>query len=82
MSHDHPFYGKDIIRDQEQRHIQRILAKYRNEPVTDELKQKVWDELMMEKHLGMITIPFKLAMRKDPSAKFPSYLEVILDTKV
>lgn len=82
MSHDHPFYGKTILRDQEQEYISQLLSKYKGHPVNDELKQKVWDELMQEKYLGRITIPFKLALRKDPEGKFPEYLEVILDTKV
>lgn len=78
----HPFYGLDIIRNREQEYIKELLKKYQKEPVTDALKQKVWDELQMEKHLGRITIPFKLAVRMDPSGKFPNIIEVILDTKV
>jgi hypothetical protein len=79
---EHPFYGIDIIRRQEQEYIQNILKKYRHEPVTDELKGKIWDELQMEKFNGKITIPFKVVMRRDASKKFPDYIEVILDTKV
>lgn len=79
---EHPFYGHEIIRRQEQEYIQTILKKYKGEAVTDELKKKIWDELQMEKHLGKITIPFKVVMRRDPSGRFPSYVEVILDTKV
>ena len=78
----HPFYGEDIIRRKEQNYIHNLLKKYKNEPVTDELKKKIWDELQNEKHLGNIKIPFKIAIRKDPSRKFPDYVEVILDTKV
>jgi hypothetical protein len=80
--HAHPFYEKDIIRDQEQEYIQKLLKKYRKEPVSEELKKKVWDELQMEKHYGRITIPFKIALRRDPYGKFPDYIEIILDTKV
>lgn len=80
--HERPFYGKPIIRRTEDEYINSLLEKYRNEPVNDALKQKVWDELQMEKHLGRITIPFKLATRLDPTGKFPDYIEVILDTKV
>lgn len=79
---EHPFYGTHIFRDDEQEYIQKILRKYRKEPVTDELKAKIWDELQMEKHLGHIKIPFKVAMRRDATKKFPDYIEIILDTKV
>ena len=80
--HEHPFYGYDILRNREQQYIQNLLKKYKNEPVTDDLKKKIWDELQMEKYQGNVTIPFKVAIRKDPSGKFPEYIEVILDTKV
>ena len=80
--HEHPFYGFDIIRNREQQYIKNLLRKYQKEKVNDELKKKVWDELQMEKHLGKITIPFKLAVRCDPYGKFPDTIEVILDTKV
>jgi len=80
--HEHPFYGHVIIRREQEAYIKTLLKKYQNEPVSDELKKKVWDELQMEKHLGRITIPFKLAVRRDPYGKFPNIIEVILDTKV
>lgn len=76
------FYDKPILRDLEQDFIKKVLEKYQNEPVTDELMKKIWDELQMEKNKGALTIPFLLAMRKDPSGKYPEYIEVILDTKV
>lgn len=79
---EHPFYGHDIIRRKEQEYIKKLLEKYQKEPVSEELKKKVWDELQMEKHLGRITIPFKLATRRDPYGKFPDRIEIILDTKV
>jgi len=80
--HEHPFYGYDIIRRSQQEYIQGLLKKYRGEPVSEELKKKIWDELQMEKHLGRVTIPFKLALRRDSYGKFPDYIEVILDSKV
>ena len=80
--HEHPFYGHVIIRREQEAYIKTLLKKYQNEPVSDELKKKVWDELQMEKNLGRITIPFKLAVRRDPYGKFPNIIEVILDTKV
>lgn len=79
---EHPFYGQEIIRRKEAEYIQRLLKKYKKEPVSEELKKKIWDELQMEKHLKNITIPFKLAVRRDPSGKFPDCIEIILDTKV
>ena len=79
---EHPFYGFDIIRNNEQAYINSLLKKYRNEPATEELKAKIWDELQMEKYKGNVTIPFKVVLRKDSLKKFPSYIEIILDTKV
>ena len=81
-SHEHPFYGHVIIRRTQEEYIRFLMQKHQNEPVNEELKNKVWDEMQMEKHLGNITIPFKLAIRMDPSGQFPDLLEVILDTKV
>lgn len=81
-THEHPFYGHPIVRRTEEEYIKQLLQKYQNEKVTDDLKKRVWDELQMEKHLGRITIPFKLGVRRDPYGKFPDLIEVILDTKV
>lgn len=80
--HSFPFYGKEILRDNEQTYIKGILMKYKNYPVNEELKQKIWEDLQMEKYLGKITIPFKVVTRGDSTGKFPPYIEVILDTKV
>ncbi len=80
--HEHPFYGYDIIARNEMQYIQEILKKYKNMKANEELKKKIWDELQMEKHLGNIKIPFKLAIRRDPMGNFPDVIEVILDTKV
>lgn len=83
MEHEEtPFYGKEIFRKREQEYIRDFMKKYKNEPVNEELKKKVWNDLQMEKFHGRITIPFKVTMRKDPYNKFPSCIEVILDTKV
>lgn len=84
MSHSHPhhFYGYAVIRRKQQEYIQKLLQKYQGMPVSEELKKKVWDELQMEKHLGNVTIPFKMAVRRDPYGKFPDIIEIILDTKV
>lgn len=79
---EHPFYGHEIFRHRQQETIQKILEKYKNEAPTSELKMKIWNELQWEKHLGNITIPFKIALRQDPSGKFPEYVEILLDTKV
>ncbi len=80
--HKHFFYDHPIVRNQEQNYINNLLKKYKKVPATEELKQKIWDELQNEKHLGNITIPFKIALRKDPLKKFPDFIEIILDTKV
>lgn len=79
---EHPFYGKDVIRNSEQDYIRNLLKKYQSLPVNEELKKKVWEELQNEKSKGNITIPFKIALRLDSEGKFPPFLEVILDTKV
>lgn len=80
--HIHFFYGKAVIRNREEQYIENLLQKYKHEPVSDELRKKIWDELQMEKHFGRVTIPFKVVSRRDASGKFPEYIEVILDTKV
>ena len=80
--HEHPFYGYFIYRHQQEEYIKDLLKKYKKEPVTEELKKKIWDELQMEKYLGRVTIPFKMAVRRDPYGKFPDFIEIILDTKV
>lgn len=78
----HPFYGYTIVRSSQKELIESILRKYKKEPATEELKKKIWDELQSEKHLGRVTIPFKVVLRRDPSGKYPDYVEIILDTKV
>lgn len=82
QEHEHPFYGYDIIRHNEQEYINQYLKKYDKEPVNDELKKKIWDDLQVEKYKGHITIPFKVTLRRDATGIFPDYIEVILDTKV
>lgn len=79
---EHPFYGSDILRAKEQAYINKLLRKYKGMPVNEDLKKRIWDELQMEKYHGRIKIPFKVALRLDPTHKFPDYVEVILDTKV
>jgi hypothetical protein len=81
-THKHPFYGYEIFRDGQEDYIKELLKKYEKEPVTQELRKKIWDELQMEKYHGRVTIPFKVVMRIDATKKFPDYIEVILDTKV
>lgn len=77
-----PFYGSRVYRRREQDHIRTLLRKYQNELVSDELKKQVYDDLMREKYLGHITIPFRVVLRKDAYGKYPNRIEVILDTKV
>ena len=80
--HEHPFYGHHILREREQEYIKQLLAKYRDQPVTEELKQQIYDELMMEKYHGRLTIPFRVVTRRDVYGKYREFIEVILDTKV
>lgn len=80
--HNIPFYDKHIHADREQEYIRNLMQKYRHEPVSEELKKKIWDELQQEKYLGNISIPFKVVTRRDIYGKYPDYIEVILDTKV
>ena len=82
MSHKHPFYGQEIIRNDQQTYIKKILKKYQKELVNEELKKKIWEELQMEKYEGRITIPFKVTLRRDSTGLYPDFIEVILDTKV
>ncbi|MCH9627023.1 MAG: hypothetical protein S4CHLAM2_06570 [Chlamydiales bacterium] len=77
-----PFYGKEIDPDQQQEEVRKILSKYALEPVSDALKKKIYADLSHAKHVGQITIPFKIVMRKDPSGVHRDFIEVILDTKV
>lgn len=79
---EHPFYGYEVIRRKEQEYINNLLKKYKGEQVNEALKQKIWDELQMEKYHGRVTIPFKVVLRRDSTKRFPDYIEVILDTKV
>lgn len=79
---EHPFYDEDILRNREQEYIHKLLKKYRGQKATEDLKKIIYDELQKEKQMGRIKIPFKVVLRKDPSQKFPTYIEVILDTKV
>lgn len=79
---EHPYYGRHIYRNQQQDYISALLKKFADHPVNDDLKKKVWEELMHEKEAGRLTIPIKLSLRRDATGKFPPYLEIILDTKV
>lgn len=78
----HPFYGHAIVRRVEAEYIKKLLQKYRQMPVNEELKKQIWDELQMEKHFGRITIPFKLVVCRDLKGEFSDQIEIILDTKV
>lgn len=77
-----PFYGSEIHPDLQQKEINKILSKYIQEPVSKDLKKKIYDELTTAKASGKITIPFKVVMRKHPSDVHRDFIEVILDTKV
>lgn len=79
---EHPFYGYEIYRHQQEIFIKKLMDKYKGKEASEELKKAVWDELQLEKAKGNITIPFKIATRRDPYRKFPDVIEIILDTKV
>lgn len=77
-----PFYGKEIHPGEQQNIVNKILSKYSRETVSDELKKKIHDELTAAKWEGIITIPFKVSIRKDVTGIHRDFIEVILDTKV
>ena len=77
-----PFYGEEISRYQQELFIKKILKKYEGKEASEALKKAVWDELQREKAKGNVTIPFKIATRRDPYRRFPDQIEIILDTKV
>lgn len=79
---EHPFYGYDIIRQQEQEIVDGILAKYKGRKADDSLHKEIWNELQQAKYQGLLKMPFKVVFRRDESNLFPTYIEVILDTKV
>lgn len=81
-SEEHLFYGEQIYRHRQEKFIKELLKKFEGKEASDELKKAVWDALQAEKAKGNITIPFKIAVRRDPYRKFPDKIEVILDTKV
>jgi hypothetical protein len=82
MSEAHLFYGKEIVREKQQEFIQQILHKYRNEKASEELKEKIYNDLFAEQHKGNITIPFKVLFKKDETGTHPPCIEVLLDTRV
>ena len=49
---EHPFYGYEILREREQIKIQKILNQFKEEPVTEELKKRIWDALQQAKQKG------------------------------
>jgi hypothetical protein len=82
MSEKHLFYDKEIVRQKQHEYIQALLEKYKNDPVTDELKQKIYDELCEERFKGNISIPFQIIVKRDNSGIHHDYIEVLLDTRV
>lgn len=81
-SHHPPFYGVEILREREQKKIKEFLNKWKGKPADEALKKEIYDALLKEREEGRISIPFKVALRKDPSKIHPDYVEVILDSKV
>lgn len=80
--HHTPFYGQVIDRQEQQALVAKILDKYKSAPASEELQQKIWQELSIFKAQGLLLMPFKVILRKDPSGKQKTYIEIILDTKV
>jgi hypothetical protein len=78
----HPFYGKLINVHSEQTLIQNILSKFLLEPVTEELKRKIYNELTQLKNNGLICSPFKVILRADRTKTHRDYIEILLETKV
>lgn len=81
MSH-HPFYGQIIDREKQQSIAREVLQKYKNMQADEALLQKVWQELSQFKAQGILVMPFKVVLRKDPTGVFKPYVEVIFDSKV
>lgn len=79
---ENPFYGVAVICRSEKEKIRKILAPFKQEPVSEALKKRIWDALQAAKQRGEILSPFKVVSRRDSSRAFPEYIEVILDTKV
>jgi hypothetical protein len=80
--HHQPFYGQVIDREEQQALAGKILEKYKNTPADEALVQKVWQELSQFKAQGILIMPFKVILRKDPSSTLRPYIEVIFDSKV
>ncbi len=77
-----PFYGQIIDREEQQALVSTILEKYKNEAVNEQLQQKIWQELSIYKAQGILIMPFKVVLQKDPANRMKPYIEIILDSKV
>lgn len=82
MSEHPPFFGEHISREQQAEFIGEMLQKYKGEAPTATLKDKIYTELMLLKHEGLVTIPFKVVLENDPTGVRPDYIDVVLETKV
>ena len=76
------FYGRPIHKDLEQEKVRRLLKKYDDLSVTEELQKRIWDELTTAKEKGEIAIPFKVVLRRGTAGHYPDTIEVILDSKL
>jgi hypothetical protein len=79
---EHPFYGFDILRKRQEDLIRTLLSKFKGRNADEALQKDIWDELQTAKKDGKVTIPFKVVLRRDAYRRYPTYVEVILDTKV
>ena len=82
MSEHPPYYGSVISRNRQQEYIEEVLAKYKGEDANQELKEKVYYDLMHLKDLGLVTIPFSVELTHDESGHHIDTVTVLLDTKV
>lgn len=81
-AHERPYYGKWVIPNEEQARIQKLLAPYQNQPVTEELLSQVYEVLSEAKFRGEISIPFRIVLQEDVYKRQPDCLKIILDTKL
>jgi len=62
--------------------IENLLAKHKNKACTPKLKKELYEELSEAKESGLITLPFKIFLRKKNRKEGHDYFEIIVDTKI
>ncbi len=71
-----------LLINQEQKIIESILKKYELEKPDEELKKKIYKDLMHAKSKGLITIPFKVILRKKNDPNMRDFVEIVIDSKL